>query len=104
MRVAEVTGRTGTVVAGGPLTADAALVANRDRKRLFIQNQDSAKLFVKLGDGCDTNDYHFILRASTVAADGTGGTLSVSYYTGAVSVKDGGGGANAGSYSLAELV
>lgn len=50
-----------------------------------IQNQSTEILYVKLGEGCTANDFHFSLPACTAAKDGTSNVLSVPY-SGRVSV------------------
>ncbi len=95
---------TTAVSSGGLKTGDAALVANNKRRKLIIQNQKATKLFVKFGASASATDYDVILPAATGAADGSSAALTVDNYTGVVSVKDGGGTANAGSYTITEFI
>lgn len=69
------------------LSASAtALVADADRYSFTIQNQATAHLHVKLGAGATTANYDYILNAGTLAANGTGGVLTITGYRGIVSV------------------
>lgn len=70
-------------------TSATALTANTGRIAWSIQNQGTNPLFVLLGSGATTSVYHVVLKGSTVAADGTGGTLSMeagTVYNGIVTV------------------
>lgn len=58
------------------LSAATALAANTARQGWQIQNQGTNPLFVLLGSGATTSVYHFILKGSTGAADGTGGSFA----------------------------
>lgn len=71
------------------LTAATALVSNVNRGAWQIQNQGTNPLLVLLGTGASGSVYHFVLKGSTVAADGTGGMFgqnSGTVYTGVISV------------------
>lgn len=57
---------------GGP-RSDATALPDHNRSYGVIQNLSVNVLYVKIGDGCTTSDYDFILKASTVAVDATGG-------------------------------
>ncbi len=46
-------------------------------KEYIIQNHAATILKIKFGAGASTSDYDVILKACTVAADGTGGSISV---------------------------
>ena len=78
------------VTSGGLIATATALAANDQRRRWFIQNNDTHVLFVKLGAGCDaTSVYDMTLKACTGAADGTGGSYEDNgscTYTGIVTV------------------
>jgi hypothetical protein len=87
---------------GGLKTADATSAANTARVGFSIQNQDDVKLYVKLGTGCSTTSYDYILNASTTTADGTGGMLFLDNYVGPISVKDGAAGTP--SYTFTEFL
>lgn len=70
-------------------TSTTALAANQARIAWSIQNQGTSVLYVLLGSGASTTVYHITLKACTVAADGTGGTLSMeagTVYNGIVTV------------------
>lgn len=84
----------------GAQTATTALVANSNREFFQIQNQGTNALFVYFGTGASTSVYHFILKASTGAADGTGGSYSSAncIYRGLVTVAG-----TSPSYSIIEL-
>jgi hypothetical protein len=69
-----------------PATATTVLAANLDRKRFTIQSQDDEVLYLKLGTGASSSDYHITLSAGSGAADGTGGIFTNDGYQGAVSV------------------
>lgn len=57
------------------LSAATALAANTARIGFSIQNHGTNPLFVLLGAGASTSVFHFVLKASTVADDGSGGVL-----------------------------
>jgi len=82
-------------------TTTSALVANDYRKSFIITNMAVDKLLLNLS-GVDptTAACHFVLPGCSSAADGTGGTLSVDGYVGAVTVLGTGA---AGSYSVVEF-
>lgn len=66
-----------------------ALASNTARIGFTIQNQGTNPLFVLLGTGASTSVYHKVLKASTGAADGSGGEylmLGPTVYTGVVTV------------------
>ncbi len=70
-------------------TGATALAANQARVGFSIQNQGTNPLFVCFGSGATTSVYHVILKASTVAADGSGGIftmLSGTVYNGVITV------------------
>ncbi len=74
---------------GGLKTAGTALAAFPDRMGYKIQNQAAAVLFIKYGAGCSTSDYDLILKACSMAADGTGGAdvnSDAFCYTGVITV------------------
>lgn len=60
----------------GARSAATALPAN-NRSYGVIQNLSTNVLYVKIGAGCTTTDYDFILKASTVALDATGGQVTI---------------------------
>lgn len=84
----------------GAQTSTTALAANSAREFFQIQNQGTNPLFVYFGTGAASNKYHFILKASTGAADGTGGSYSTQsvVYRGLVTVAG-----TSPSYSIVEL-
>ena len=90
-----------TISSGGLQTTEAALGLTSQRKSFSIQNQKAEVLYVKLGTGATTSDYHYILGAAGSAADGSGGSLSVDNYTQAVSLKPASGSA---SYTMVEFI
>ena len=103
MKVRVVTGaRTITANSTGSFsTAPAALVANDYRKSFIITNMAVDKLLVNLSGTAPTaTACHFVLPGCSSTADGTGGTLSVDGYVGAVKVAGTGAG---GSYSVVEF-
>ena len=61
----------------GAQTSTTALAANAARVGFQIQNQGTNQLYVYFGSGASTSKYHFILKAATGAADGTGGSVSM---------------------------
>lgn len=70
-------------------TSGTALAANTARIGFTIQNQGTNPLFVLLGTGASSSVYHQVLKASTGAADGTGGIFAMTagtVYTGVVTV------------------
>lgn len=58
-------------------SAATALAANNARIGFSIQNLGTNPLFVLLGTGASTTVFHFVLKASSVADDGTGGVLTM---------------------------
>lgn len=57
-------------------TSTTVLAANQYRQGWQIQNQDTNPLKVCLGPGASATQYHMVLKASTGAADGTGGSFT----------------------------
>ena len=103
MKVRAVTGaRTITANSTGTSfdTVAEALPANDYRKSFTISNMQTSRLYVNLSSvspsatGC-----HFVLPGCGTAADGTGGSVSVDGYVGAVTVT----GETTGSYSVVEF-
>jgi len=81
-------------------TGTDALAANDYRKSFIITNMATCKLYVNLsGTQPTATACHFVLPGCSSVADGTGGTLSVDGYVGAVTVA----GSTAGSYSVVEF-
>lgn len=71
------------------LTVTTALAANPARIAWSIQNQGTNVLYVSLDGLATTSHYDYTLKACTVSADGTGGTLAMesgTVYNGAISV------------------
>lgn len=64
------------VNSNGARSSATALPAH-DRKYGVIQNLSTNVLYVKIGAGCTTTDYDFILKASSVALDATGGQATI---------------------------
>jgi len=70
--------------ASGLKTNVTSIAANAARKSITIQNVDgSVVLLIKLGVGASATDYHASLASE--AGAGTGGTLTLSSYTGSLS-------------------
>lgn len=63
-------------------TADVTLAAG---DRLFIQNLGTNPLFVQRGTGATSSSFNYVLAAGGVADDGTGGSLVIDDFIGAVS-------------------
>lgn len=84
----------------GAQTSVTALFANTNREWFQIQNQGTNPLFIYFGPSASTSVYHFILKASTGAADGTGGSFSsqAAVYRGLITVAG-----TSPSYSVVEL-
>lgn len=103
MKIRAVTGAR-TITANSSTTfktVAAALAANDYRKSFIITNMAVDKLLVNLsGTSPTTTACHFVLPGCSSTADGTGGTLSVDGYVGAVTVTGTGAG---GSYSVVEF-
>lgn len=53
-----------------------ALASNQARCGWSIQNLGTNPLFVRLGAGASATEFHYVLRAGSVADDGIGGVLS----------------------------
>jgi len=63
------------------------LAAHSDhRKSILVANQGTSKLYVKLGTAATTSSWHFVLPPGGADDDGTGGTVSIDGYVGAISV------------------
>lgn len=94
--------RTHVSAAGGLQTATAVLSGDDtgERYAFLIQNQDTNVLKVKFGASASNTDFHYVLKACSVAADGTGGELAVSNYAGPLSVYS----AGTPSYTIAPFV
>lgn len=70
-------------------TGATALAANTARIAFSIQNLSTNPLFILLGSGATTSVFHTVLKGSTVANDGTGGSYSMeagTVYNGIVTV------------------
>jgi len=63
------------------------LAANDRRLWWAVINLDDAAVYVKMGAGATTSDFHFPLQACTAADDGKGGTIFDDTYAGIVSIK-----------------
>lgn len=70
--------------------ATAGTVFNASEARVYfqIQNVGTNPIYLKLGTGASSTDYHEILKGGTGALDGSGGIYKSNtvVYTGAVSV------------------
>jgi len=78
-------------VSSAPTIASAAvaLPANTNRGGFIIQNLGANPLFVRFGAGASTTEFNFILRASSLADDGTGGIFTTNegtVWTGIISI------------------
>jgi len=62
------------------------LVANENRKELYIQNLATGTLYVKYGTLAASNSFNFVLAGNTYVNGGDGGSISDQGYTGIVSV------------------
>ncbi len=85
----------------GAQTSTTALPANAARTGFQIQNQGTNQIYVYFGTGASTSIYHFILKAATGAADGTGGSFAMmdgNVYRGIVTLAG-----TTPSYSILEL-
>lgn len=67
-------------------TANETVFTLAAGERGFIQNLDTDTLLVKYGAGAAADSFNFVLKASTGAADGSGGYLEIENWTGVVSV------------------
>jgi hypothetical protein len=70
-------------------TGATALAANPARIAFAIQNQGTNPLFILFGAGATTSVYHVVLKGSTVAADGSGGSVAMeagTVYNGIITV------------------
>tara|TARA_Y100000310_G_scaffold237119_1_gene240382 strand:+ start:810 stop:1124 length:315 start_codon:yes stop_codon:yes gene_type:complete len=103
MKVRAVTGAR-TITANSTTTfstSTAALAANDYRKSFIVTNMAVDRLYVNLSGTAPTaTACHFVLPGCSSVADGTGGTVSVDGYVGAVTVAGTGAG---GSYSVVEF-
>lgn len=78
-------------VSSAPTIASAAIAlpANTNRGGFIIQNLGANPLFVRFGAGASTTEFSFILRASSLADDGTGGIFTTNQgtvWTGIISI------------------
>lgn len=70
-------------------SAATALASNSVRAGWSIQNLGTNALFVLLGSGASTSVFHFVLKASGVQDDGSGGTVNQTVgtvYTGIITI------------------
>lgn len=82
-------------------TSTTALAANQARLAWSIQNQSTNVLFVCLGLGASNTQYHYTLKACSVAADGTGGSIAMesgTVYNGIITVAG-----TSPSYTVADI-
>lgn len=73
----------------GAISTATALPRNNDRNGFVIQNLGTNTLYVYFGAGASTSVFSIILKGSTVANDGTGGSVSQEdgmIYTGLITV------------------
>lgn len=80
---------TGRINTPSVLTSATALVANQNRLGWTIQNVGTNPLFICLGGTASTSVFHYVLKGSTLANDGTGGLAGEnvgSVYTGIITV------------------
>lgn len=76
---------------GGSRSAAIAAGANPRRLVAFIKNEAAVNhLHVKLGPGCTTTDYHFILAVGASLSNGTGGEHRIEDYQGQITVASAG--------------
>lgn len=80
---------TATEIVSVPVTLTTAsgtvIAANANRKQLIIQNNDDEEAILRLSSGdASTSAYHVILSKCTAARDGTGGSITIDFYQGAV--------------------
>ncbi len=79
-------GTSQSVGAASGLKSDTASIgANTARKSLVMQNTTATALYVKLGTGASSSDYHFEVAGSGGVV-GMCATLNVTGYTGALSI------------------
>lgn len=82
-------------------TSATALASNPARIAWSIQNQGTNVLYVCLGTGGSSSQYHYTLKACTGAADGTGGTVSMeagTVYNGIITIAG-----TSPSYTVADI-
>lgn len=82
-------------------TGTTALAGNPARIAWSIQNQSTNALFVCLGPGASTSQYHYVLKGSTAAADGSGAMLAMeagTVYNGVITVAG-----TSPSYTVADI-
>jgi len=63
----------------------AALIAMKAGDSLYIQNLGTNPLFVNRGTGASSSLFNYVLSASTVADNGTGGVITIADFVGDVS-------------------
>lgn len=77
-----------------PTTSTTALADSAGRRIAWnIQNLDTAVLYVCLGAGASSSQYHFVLKAGSGSADGSGGSVGQEngvVYTGVITVASAG--------------
>lgn len=87
--IQQVIAQRSTLLTSGTQTSTTALAANSARGGWSIQNLSTNALFVKLGSSASTTDFNYILKAGSVANDGTGGSITQTsgvVYTGIITV------------------
>jgi hypothetical protein len=77
----------GTPATPSILTSTGDIIAaNASRKYFYVQNLSINPLFVRLGTGASATVFHKVLKASTVATDGSGGDFVEDQFRGIVSI------------------
>lgn len=71
-----------------PSSGAVVLASNTARNKLLIQNTGTNPLFVNFGSTASSTVFHIVLKACSVASDGTGGSYESGnvVWTGSVSV------------------
>jgi hypothetical protein len=75
-----------TASTGTPVVANGTAFTIAANQIGFIQNEDDAALYVKLGASASATDFNYILRASDATDDGKGGSILIDNWIGVVSI------------------
>lgn len=57
-------------------TTGDVLSANTSRRGWSIQNVGQVPVFIRLGTGASTSEFHYVIKGGTADSDGLGGTVS----------------------------
>tara|TARA_R100001463_G_scaffold117127_3_gene172706 strand:+ start:57184 stop:57543 length:360 start_codon:yes stop_codon:yes gene_type:complete len=70
---------------GSNATLVISSAGNPARKSITIQNHGTSTLTIAMGATASATTFHYILKSCSSTYDGTGGTIKIDDYTGAIS-------------------